>query len=255
MFDMNRGFARGAAFLLASRCLFVSYPLVLNYTRGTMAPAKSENQQANPVVIALHLSEKIGAEGFPSRSAWEKAAAIRFDWDWTGENADSERATEVGLLWTQETFFIRFHCAYRTITVFPDARPDGWRYELWDRDVAETFLQPDASDPFKYTEFEVSPNGYWIDLAVSHGKIEELHSGLRRRVVMDDKTKTWTAELAIPMKALTAKFDPKAPWRANFFRIEGEKEQRFYSAWSPTRSPKPNFHVPSAFGVLEFRGN
>ena len=118
--------------------------------------------------------------------------------------------------------------------------------------MAETFLQPDSTDPFVYREFEVSPNGYWIDLAVSHGKIEELHSGLRRRVVMDEKAKTWTAEVAIPMKFLTTQFDPKHSWRANFYRIEGDTEPRFYSAWSPTFSPKPNFHVPSAFGTLEF---
>ena len=157
------------------------------------------------------------------------------------------------LLWTPETLFLRFHCNYKNITVFPDARADGWRYELWDRDVAETFLQPDSSDPFVYREFEVSPNGYWIDLAVSHGKIEELHSGLRRRVVLDEKAKSWTAEMAIPMKYLTTQFDPKASWRVNFFRIEGEKESRFYAAWSPTYSPKPNFHVPSAFGTLSFQ--
>ena len=69
----------------------------------------------------------------------------------------------------------------------------------------------------------------------------------------DEKGKTWTAEMAIPMKYLAAKFDPKVSWRANFFRIEGEKELRFYSAWSPTYSPKPNFHVPSAFGTLVFQ--
>jgi alpha-galactosidase len=119
--------------------------------------------------------------------------------------------------------------------------------------VAETFLQPDASDQLIYREFEVSPNGFWIDLAVSHGKIEELHSGLRRRVVMDEKARTWTAELAVPMRCFTAHFDPRQVWRANFFRIEGPAEPRFYGAWRPTHSEKPNFHVPSAFGTLRFR--
>jgi alpha-galactosidase len=148
---------------------------------------------------------------------------------------------------------LRFHCNCRSITVFPDARADGWRYELWDRDVAETFLQPDSSDPLIYREFEVSPNGFWIDLMVSHGKIEELHSGLRRRVVVNEEARTWTAEMALPMQCLTTRFDPKTPWRTNFFRIEGETEPRFYAAWSPTHSPKPNFHVPAAFGTLAFR--
>ena len=54
------------------------------------------------------------------------------------------------------------------------------------------------------------------------------------------------------MKALTANFDPSAPWRANFYRVEGRQEPRFYSAWQPTKTPQPNFHVPEAFGYLQF---
>jgi len=171
MFAMNRKPAGVAAFLLASASLFVSYGPGLNYTKGTMHPATGENQQSNRAAIALHVSERTDSEGFPPGAVWEKAPAIRYERDWTGENPDPERATEVRLLWTAETLFIRFRCVYRNITVFSDARADGWRYELWDRDVAETFLQPDSADPFRYFEFEVSPNGYWIDLEVSHGKI------------------------------------------------------------------------------------
>jgi alpha-galactosidase len=223
-----------------------------SHTDNTMNLSSNDNPKGTPTAVALQFTAKPDAEGFPTKSEWEKAPAFPFEQDWRGENADPQRATEVRLLWTSETLYLRFHCKYKSIFVFPDARADGWRYELWERDVAETFLQPDASDPFVYREFEVSPNGYWIDLAVNHGKIEELHSGLRRRVVMDEKAKTWTAELAIPMKYLTTQFDPKHSWRANFYRIEGEAEPRLYFAWSPTFSPKPNFHVPSAFGTLEF---
>ena len=232
--------------------LLRSRPFVVNYTGDDMNLAPEDSPKSTPTAVAIRLNEKTDSEGFPVKSAWEKAPAFSFNQDWKGENADPERATEVRVLWTPETLFLRFYCKYQKIFVFPDARADGWRYELWDRDVAETFLQPDATDPMVYREFEVSPNGYWIDLAVSHGKIEELHSGLRRRVVMDEKAKTWTAELAIPMKFLTTQFDPKHSWRANFYRIEGDTEPRFYSAWSPTYSPKPSFHVPSRFGTLEF---
>ena len=71
-------------------------------------------------------------------------------------------------------------------------------------------------------EFEVAPNGNWIDLAINldggaHGK-HDLTSGLKRRVSMDEATKTWRAVLALPMKSLTAKFDPSKVWRVNFFR-------------------------------------
>ena len=250
---MKWGHVLLAGALPAAALVLCGEPRALHYTIAGVRSPGMENPQGNPTAFAARLTEKTDAEGFPPEASWNQAPSIQFDRDWQGENADPQRATEVRLLWTPDTLYIRFHCTYRTITFFADARGDGWRYELWDRDVAETFLQPDSSDPFVYREFEVSPNGQWIDLAVAHGKIEELHSGLRRRVVMDEKKRTWTGELAVPMKSLTAQFDPKQSWRANFFRIEGDKEPRFYAAWSPTHSPKPNFHVPSAFGTLVFR--
>jgi alpha-galactosidase len=253
MVPMKWRFLLLAAALSAPASLLFSDLSGLNYTTNTMYPAPQDHPKSTPTAVAAQFTEKTDGEGFPAESAWQKAPSFRFDQDWKGENSDPQRATEFRLLWTLESLFLRFHCNYRKIFVFPDARTDGWRYELWDRDVAETFLQPDSSDPLVYREFEVSPNGYWIDLAVSHGKIEELHSGLLRRVVLDEKAKTWTAVMAIPMKYLTTQFDPKLSWKVNFYRIEGDTEYRFYSAWSPTFSPKPNFHVPAAFGTLVFR--
>src|SRR5262249_45854152 len=104
-----------------------------------------------------------------------------------------------------------------------------------------------------YREFEVSPNGFWIDLDIAPGQKHDLKSGLRRRVRMDTPASTWTAELAIPMSSLVREFDAKAAWRVNFFRVEGEGGPRFYSAWQPTHTPRPNFHVPAAFGELVFQ--
>ena len=119
--------------------------------------------------------------------------------------------------------------------------------------LSEAFLQPDGRDLLRYKELEVAPNGYWIDLNISHGERKEMHSALRRRVWLDAQAKTWTAELAVPMRSLTPVFDPQKPWRANFYRVEGREEPRFYAAWSPTMRPQPNFHVPDAFGHLVFR--
>ncbi|HET6929464.1 MAG TPA: carbohydrate-binding family 9-like protein [Candidatus Acidoferrum sp.] len=206
-----------------------------------------------PTVYALWLKETAGPDGLPGAKWWEKAPAIRFDRDWRGEQADPRRATEVRLLWSKETLYLRFVSHYRELHVFPDARADGWRDELWERDVAEAFLQPDTRDARVYKELEVSPNGFWIDLNIAHGEKEEMRSGLRRRVAQSPNEHTWTAELAIPMHRLTPAFDPKRSWRANFYRVEGKKEPRFYSAWSPTMTPTPNFHVPEAFGHLVFR--
>ena len=103
-----------------------------------------------------------------------------------------------------------------------------------------------------YAEFEVAPNGMWIDLDISPTGRRDLNSGLTRSVHVETQSKIWTAELAIPLSALTARFDPNISWRANFYRIEGKCEPRSYLAWRPTGTPQPNFHVPGAFGTLCF---
>jgi alpha-galactosidase len=244
---------RLASWLALALVIAASFAAALNYNVGAMNDNPEMADRNLPTATALHLREKLDADGFPLECSWEMALPARFDHDWRGQNADASRATEVRLLWTPKTLFLRFKANYRDLNVYLDAREDGWRDKLWDRDVAETFLQADSSDPLKYKEFEVAPNGFWIDLDVTHGSIRELHSKLRRRVRQSTSEKTWTAELAIPIESLTPDFDPNRAWRANFYRIEGKTEPRFYSAWSPTYSPQPNFHVPAAFGKLVFK--
>src|ERR1035438_5441599 len=141
--------------------------------------------------IVTRMLGELDSESFPSSEQWGAARFLRFHCDWKGKRADPQRETEVRLLWTPESLFIRFRAHYRTVTVFPDAAPDGRRDELWDRDVAEIFLQPNRADPWRYFEFEVSPNGMWLDLAIAPGEKTDLHSGMRRRVVLYPDKSEW----------------------------------------------------------------
>jgi alpha-galactosidase len=191
--------------------------------------------------------------GFPPPKSWQSAKPVPFDTDWQGKNADPQRHTEVRLLWAPEFLFLKFVARYRLITVFENADTNGRRDKLWDRDVAEVFLQPDPQQTRRYKEFEVSPNGFWIDLEIANGALQHIKSGLQRRVSINKPKKTWTAELAIPMKSITQTFDPASVWRVNFFRVEGPTEPRFYSSWQPTNTPQPTFHVPDCFGYLKFK--
>lgn len=205
-------------------------------------------------IVAARIDRELRLD--PSRMAgeWGSATPISFCADWQGKNSDPGRETEVRVLWSQHTLYLRFVCRYLDLFTFEDSDPKGRRDHLWDRDVAEAFLQPDASQEHFYREFEVSPNGMWVDLDIFPGGLADLKSGLQRSVVLDEKSRVWTAELAIPMKSLTKNFDPAAIWRANFYRVEGRKEPRAYLAWQPTNTPQPNFHVPKAFGKLRFAG-
>jgi alpha-galactosidase len=205
-------------------------------------------------ILAVGLSREIVLDAAQPAPEWDTATPVTFCRDWQGNNSAPDRQTEVRALWSAETLYVRFECRYRELNVFPDSDPDGRRDRLWERDVAEAFLQPDPSRPDAYKEFEVSPNGFWIDLDISPRGRPDLKSGMKRSVATDGRARRWAAEIAIPMKSLAAQFDPEAIWRVNFFRVEGRREPRGYYAWQPTRTPQPNFHVPSAFGRMRFAG-
>lgn len=207
---------------------------------------------AKDEIVAARVEREIELSAVNSAPKWGHAVPVCFHTDWRGQNPDTARETQVRILWSPQTLFLRFECRYQRLSLFSDSDPNGRRDRLWDRDVAEVFLQPDPSREHHYKEFEIAPNGMWVDLDIFPGGLADLKSGMVRSVVLDEASHHWKAELAIPMRCLTAHFDPQAIWRVNFFRIEGPKEPRHYMAWQPTHAPKPNFHVPNAFGKLRF---
>jgi alpha-galactosidase len=208
--------------------------------------------RAESEVVAQRVPGEIALNAADPSKAWASAIPVRFAEDWQGKNPDPGLQTEVRILWTPATIYLRFVCSYHEITVFQDSDRNGRRDHLWDRDVAEAFLQPKPSPERYYREFEVAPNGMWIDLDIAPSGLADLKSGLTRSVHMDEPQRLWVAELAIPIEAVTPKFKPNELWRANFYRVEGRAEPRRYMAWQPTHTPRPNFHVPKAFGTMRF---
>ena len=203
-------------------------------------------------IVAVKINEDIRLESQNPAAAWQQSEPISFCSDWRGENPDPGQETEVRALWSASNLYLRFVCRYRDLFVFDDSDPNGRRDHLWDRDVAEAFLQPESSPERYYKEFEVAPNGMWIDLDIIPSGLADLKSGMERSVHIDERGHVWVAELKLPFKSIVREFDPDKVWRANFYRVEGQREPRQYMAWQPTFTSQPNFHVPEAFGRLRF---
>src|SRR6266536_408914 len=233
----------GRKILLSGSCGQTNFPAVWSVRPG--GTIQSE-------VVTARVSREIVPDAANPTMEWQAARPIRFSADWQGDRADSALETEIRILWSPVTLYLRFVCRYRELFVFPDSDPNGRRDHLWDRDVAEAFLQPVPSQTRFYKEFEIAPNGMWIDLDISPSGLADLKSGMTRSVHIDETQRTWFAELAIPMPSLTTTFAPSKTWRANFYRVEGRSEPRQYLAWQPTFTAQPNFHVPEAFGTLRF---
>ncbi len=186
--------------------------------------SSSANPASSSEIQASYVDHELAVDAAHPAAEWQSASPVIFSSDWQGKNPDEGRETRLRVLWSKNTLYLRFECRYRELFVFADAEPNGRRDHLWDRDVAEAFLQPDPSKEHNYKEFEVSPNGMWIDLDIFPGGKADLKSGMQRSVVLDEKSHAWNAELAIPIKASDPVFRSQCDLEGEFLsrgRAEG----------------------------------
>ncbi|HEY1129470.1 MAG TPA: alpha-galactosidase [Roseateles sp.] len=218
--------------------------LPVRFAHSLLIEARPEAPDALPVAFAGRVSG-VGADGFPRISQWADAPAAFFRHDWQGRTLAGPQSTRVQLLRGAGQLYLRFICKFDTLSTFERAGSSTDIWPLWERDVVEVFLQaPDRAGLKSYREVEVSPNGLLLEIAVEASGKKRIVGESRAKVQIDAQHKVWTAELAVPMRGA------EDGWRLNLFRVEGQGKDRVYSAWSPTRTAFPDFHVPAAFGRL-----
>jgi alpha-galactosidase len=218
--------------------------LPVRFTHSLLIEARPEAPDALPVAFAGKVAQ-VGTDGFPLASQWADAPTTFFRHDWQGKPLAGPQSTRVQLLRAPSQLYLRFICKYEALNTFDRAGSATDIWPLWERDVVEVFLQaPERAGLKSYREVEVSPNGLLLEVAVEASGKKRIVGESRARAQIDAKAKVWTAELAVPMRGADE------GWRLNLFRVEGQGRDRVYSAWSPTQTASPDFHVPAAFGRL-----
>ena len=215
-------------------------------------------QATEDVIEALRVSIDVAAADL-EHNAWSSARAVHLTRYWSGEEAPAGRHAEARALWTEAALCVRFVCRQsEPLIVNTTPQTNVKTIGLWERDVCEIFIAPDASVPERYFEFEAAPTGEWLDLGIQqlpHARETdwEYQSGMTVAAYLS------TDQIMIAMRIPWDAFSRYAPtagerWRANLFRCVGASDGRGYLAWRPTRTTQPNFHVPQAFGWLEMQG-
>ena len=103
-------------------------------------------------------------------------------------------------------------------------------------------------------EFEVSPQGEWIDLDIDlanphHEDGWVWNSGFAVAARIDLAKKIWYGVMGIPFAALDDRSSAAGKtFRINLFRSQGPPPNRIHVLWRPTMSD--TFHVPEHFGLL-----
>lgn len=186
---------------------------------------------------------------------WTKADPVFIHRLWSGVEAPAARHAEVRIIWSLQSLTLRFLCEQRErLIVSTQPQLNKKTIGLWERDVCEFFVAPHAARPHRYLEFEVAPTGEWLDLAIAFINGErhtdwDFESQMAAAARSVDNEVVMTMQL--PWNHALPKPNAGDVWRANLFRCIGVGNER-YLAWQPTGTVEPNFHVPEAFGRLEF---
>lgn len=230
---------------------------------GSTPSQKSSAYTSDAGIGARRCRRDFVPDGDLRKPAWKRAQWVEFAHDMSGRRSYPGAATRVAVLWSRRYLYVGFSCQYDRLNVYEGEDPARERWELWDRDVAEVFVNPQPERVSHYYEFEVAPNNQWIDLEIDKTKVPfndaGWNSGFAHATRIgqsgDPAGRVWTCEMRIPVAALGVTAMPPAhDWRINFFRADGvggDTGRRFL-AWNAI--PEGNtFHVPERFGRLRFR--
>jgi Carbohydrate family 9 binding domain-like len=209
-------------------------------------------------IESMKADNDVALTTYAASSFWQGGRAVYAERDTYGQSLPHYR-TEIRSRWTRNNLYFLFICTYETLYLKPDPDTSAETYQLWDWDVAEVFIGSDFQNIRRYKEFEVSPQGEWIDLDIDltkphHEDGWKWNSGFQVATRIDHAVKTWYAAMRIPLAAI----DHRSPadgitFRINLFRVQGPPSQRKYIAWQPTMSD--SFHVPELFGILKLVSN
>lgn len=225
-----------------------------------LIPSAKLNARTMPSENKPKATIKYQESDFPitdlNNAAWNQAAETAIEKYWSGENAPTDRHFKTKLLWTDSAIYIRFE-ANQNEPLIVSKKPNlkTKTRGLWDRDVCEIFLAPRQEDFRHYYEFEIAPNGEWIDLGIYQlPERRETNWDYRSGMQSAARIEKDKVTMAIKIEWTAFGVTPKAGdvWLSNLLRCVGAGETRGYLAWSPTETAEPSFHVPEKFGEFEF---
>ncbi len=239
-----------------------AWPLLGLFTRSTLCRVAMASllimsvgmPQALSQINSKRALEEVFSDTSPDSAFWRDAPRIIADKNSNGDAVSGYRM-EVRSRWTPEYLYFLFTCPYADLHLKPNPNTQAKTNSLWNWDVAEVFIGADIPNLRKYKEFEVSPQGEWIDLDIDLDRIINSHdstwnSGFTVAARIDPLAHKWYGFMKIPYSSVDSQ--PASAGnllRVNFFLSEGAGTSLKQIAWQPTHSP--SFHVPEVFGRLQ----
>ena len=207
------------------------------------------------VIESVHATQDVPLDLDPTTEFWRASRPVYMEKDSFGKSVPRYR-TEVRTRWTRTNLYFLFVCPYEELHLKPAPNTQKETNELWNWDVAEVFVGSDFKRIKRYKEFEVSPQGEWLDLDIDLSKPHHedgwtWNSGFEVRAHIDEARHSWYGAMRIPLAAID-EHSPKVgnTMRINLFRSQGPDSHKQEVTWQPPMSD--SFHVPERFGLIRF---
>jgi hypothetical protein len=206
------------------------------------------------VILSKYSKKDFALTADPAAAPWRSAGVAIAENGPTG-NLTPGHKTEIRSLWSDKNLYFLFICPYDSLNLKPNPTTTDETNKLWDWDVAEVFIGTDFQNIRRYKEFQVSPQGEWVDLDIDrdHPQPEggwRWNSGFEVAAKIDTGRKIWYGAMRIPIDKIdTRRPEAGLEMRINFYRLQGPGPARNGIAWQPTNAA--SYHVPEAFGRLK----
>jgi hypothetical protein len=227
--------------------------LVLVILSAVLAGAASNHTEA--VLESAYSRSELAMHADSTRAPWVAAPRVFVRVDLLGRPVPGP-PTEVRSRWTKQHLYLLYVCPYARLNLKPNPMTSAETPRLWNWDVAEAFIGSDGVRIGRYKEFQVSPQGEWVDLDIDRdnpGSAERMRwsSGYQVAARIDSGARIWYGLMRIPFRAVHSREPVKdMELRVGLFRIGGVNPRQHYT-WRPTGGA--SFHVPEAFGTLRLR--
>jgi len=246
---MNKAFSTCISVLFLITCSFASAQNIENTVSYKVTMLKK------PVKIDANWDKPV----------WKKVKAVQIS-NYMGPLPEFKPEAEVKMVYDKDNIYLIFKVKDRNVRCITN-KING---PVWQDSAVEFFFSPDMDSPLLYFNLETNCGGTPLlhynviprkeSKRLSEDEIKQVEIAHSLPEIIDPEIKelvTWTLEYKIPLSLLEKYSKISRPakgivWKANFYKIAENSSNPHYITWSKIDKPKPDFHVPQAFGLLIF---
>jgi len=204
-----------------------------------------------------------------NKPQWQRVQPLELSY-YMGEEPAHRPRTQAKVLYDDDNLFLIFRVEDRYVRAVAQKYNDMVCFDS----CVEFFFTPGPDVGVGYFNLEVNCGGTILlhggqvtvpyddnARAIDVSEIEKIEVAHTMPRLVDPEIAeptTWSVELRVPLDMLgrhipVVRPAPGVVWRANFYKCGDETSHPHWLTWSRVVHPKPNFHLPEYFGILEFR--